>query len=402
MLIPSLERQPATDRSRLLTWSELEPDESSNDLAAHIMLAPIAAKGENIDPLTCWLNGIHRDREAAERKRLFYVACTRARQELHLFAAPQLASSGEIKPHPSSLLSAAWPAAESHFASSTILGAPGLGSETWDPANNRHVSEPTEELFFDLAAASQSNLQRLPLAFDPTARFAAARAHKLPYGDAESASTSTEDSFSRPEGSFAARTFGNVVHATLEMLAERIARGESPAALLGELPAWTPRINALLRADSLPRAIVNRYARETLTAMEKTLRDPDGLWLLAPHACAASEYALTALPEAYNRNSTASVRPVSIRIDRIFRAGLEPHSPGEDVLWIVDYKTSDFGSSKLDDFRTAQVATYAPQLETYARVLTKLPYPPDRPAPKEVRLALYYHTLPHLIWWPLA
>ena len=386
VLLPSLERQTATDRSRLLTWSELEPPESSHDLAAHVMLAPIAAKGEGIDPLSGWLNGIHRAREAAERKRLFYVACTRARQELHLFAAPSVASSGEIKSHPGSLLCAAWPAAEGHFV--------------------EVMESPAEPFELDLAATSgtqsQSILRRLPLAIDPTARFTAARAHKLPYGDAESASASSQDSFSRPEGSSAARTFGNVVHATLEMLAQRIASGQSPAALLDELPAWTPRITALLRSDGLPRAVVNRLTREIHTALDNTLRDRDGLWLLAPHACADSEYALTALPTALDLNASASTRPVSIRIDRIFRAGLEPYSSGEDVLWIVDYKTSDYGASNLDFFRTAQVATYAAQLETYARVLAQLPYPPDWPAPKEVRLALYYPTLPHLIWWPLA
>ena len=402
VLVPSLERQPAVDRTRLLTWSELEPSESSGDTVAHLMLAPIAAKGENIDSLTRWLNGIHRVREAAERKRLFYVACTRAREELHLFAAPTVSSNGEIHPRYDSLLEAAWPAAQPHFADSTNLGALDLDSETWDTANNHHVSEPIEELVFDLAAAASSNLQRLPFAFDPAARFAAARVHKLPYGGPDSDTAYGQALFSRPEGSFAARTFGNVVHAALEAFADRIANGDSPAALLADLPNWAPRIAALLRADGLAQAIVNRLARETRAALENTLRDPDGLWLLAPNSCAASEYAVTAWPEAHGSKEQASIRPVSIRIDRIFRAGPEPHAPGEDVLWIIDYKTSAHGLSGLDDFLAAQRTTYAPQLETYARILTQLPHPPERPAPKEVRLALYYPTLPHLRWWPLG
>jgi ATP-dependent exoDNAse (exonuclease V) beta subunit len=402
VLVPSLERRPAVDRSRLLTWSELEPPESSGDTAAHLMLAPIAAKGENIDPLTRWLNGMHRAREAAERKRLFYVACTRARHELHLFAAPQLTSSGTIEPHPESLLQAAWPAAQPHFADSKNLGAPGLGSETWVADDNRRVSEPTDVL--DLAATavpSHCNLQRLPLAFDPAARFAAARAHKLPYGDPDSATASSHAPFSRPEGSFAARSFGNVVHAALEIFADRIANGNSPAALLAELPSWTPRITALLRADGHAQATVNRLARETSAALENALHDPDALWLLAANSYAASEYALTAWPEAHSPKEQASSRPVSIRIDRIFRAGPAPHAPGKDILWIVDYKTSAHGLSGLDDFLAAQRAAYAPQLETYARVLTQLAHPSDRHSPKEVRLALYYPTLPRLLWWPL-
>jgi hypothetical protein len=158
-----------------------------------------------------------------------------------------------------------------------------------------------------------------------------------------------------------------------------------------------------LRADGLAHATVNRLAREARTALEDTLRDPDGLWLLAPHAAAASEFALTAWPESHNADGQPAIRPTSIRIDRIFRAGAEPHSAGEDFLWIVDYKTTaPHSSASLDDFLAAQRAAYAPQLETYARILTQLPHSADRPAPKEVRLALYYPTLPRLLWWPLA
>ena len=378
------------------------------------MLAPIAGRGEPSKALNNWLNGIHRAREAAERKRLFYVACTRARQELHLFAAPQLTSNGEIHPHSTSLLQAAWPAAEAHFFPTENLGAPDgvpgersllagvarLDSETWVRATNLRVFNPTDVL--DLAASASPTLERLPLAFDPAARIAAARAHRLSYGDSDGATASGKAQFSRPEGSFAARSFGNVVHAVLETLAGRIAAGSSPAALLAELPAWTPRLAALLRADGLAHATVNRLAREARTALEDTLRDPDGLWLLAPHAAAASEFALTAWPESHNADGQPAIRPTSIRIDRIFRAGAEPHSPGEDILWIVDYKTSAHGAAGLDDFLAAQRAAYAPQLETYARILTQLPHPADRPAPKEVRLALYYPTLPRLLWWPLA
>ncbi|MGA2897217.1 MAG: 3'-5' exonuclease, partial [Acidobacteriaceae bacterium] len=400
VLVPALERQPAADRSRLLTWSELEPLDASDEDAAHIMLAPIAGRGEPSKALNNWLNGIHRAREAAERKRLFYVACTRARQELHLFAAPQLTSSGEIHPHSTSLLQAAWPAAEAHFAPTENLGAPGLDSETWVRATNLRVFNPTGEL--DLAASASPTLQRFPLDFDPAARIATARAHRLPYGGPSDATGSNQAPFSRPEGSFAARSFGNVVHAALETIADRIAAGSSPRALLAELPAWTPRLATLLRADGLPHATVNRLAREARAALEDTLRDRDGLWLLAHHAAAANEFALTAWPESHNADGQPAIRPTSIRIDRIFRAGAEPHAPGEDILWIVDYKTSAPGASGLDDFLAAQRAAYAPQLETYARILTQLAHPADRPAPAEVRLALYYPTLPRLLWWPLA
>ena len=396
VLVPALERQPAADRSRLLTWSELEPMDASDEDAAHFMLAPIAGRGEPSKALNNWLNGIHRAREAAERKRLFYVACTRARQELHLFAAPAVSTNGEIHPRFDSLLQAAWPAAEAHFSATQL---PEIASV---PAAS------VEPFVLDLAASASPTLQRFPLDFDPAARFAEARAQRLPYGDPSDATASNQAAFSRPEGSFAARSFGNVVHAALETLADRLAAGSSPSALLAELPTWLPRLASLLRADGLPHATVNRLAREARTVLEGTLRDPDGLWLLAPHAAAANEFALTAWPspEPHPESAgpiSAPIRPVSIRIDRLFRAGLAPHAPGEDILWIVDYKTTaPHSSASLDDFLNHQRAAYAPQLETYARILTQLPHTADRPAPKEVRLALYYPALPRLLWWPLA
>jgi len=395
VVVPALERHSANDRSRLLVWSELDPLESpaatDDDRSAHIMLAPIAGRGEPSRALNHWLDGIHSAREASERKRLFYVACTRAREELHLFAAPVVSAKGEINPPHGSLLEAAWPAAQSHFAA---------------PAPATTTRNSAEDFPLDLAASADAVLQRLPLAFDPTARIASAHARRLPYGEAELSPAASPSHFSRPEGSFAARAFGNVVHAALESLAGRIANGQSADELLRELPDWLPRLAALLRADGLAQATVARLAHEAQTAVAATLRDPDGLWLLASHAAAACELALTAWPSEPNTESTVSAipaRPISIRIDRIFRAGTSPQAPGEDVLWIVDYKTSSpHSSTSLDEFLAAERKTYAPQLETYARVLAQSYSRQAHPAPREVRLALYYPTLPRLQWWPLT
>ncbi len=83
--------------------------------AAQIVLAPIAERGEGSKELNAWLRSIGKAREAAERKRLFYVACTRAREELHLFASPKTKARGEIDREYGSLLATAWPVAEEHF-----------------------------------------------------------------------------------------------------------------------------------------------------------------------------------------------------------------------------------------------------------------------------------------------
>ena len=381
VFIPALERMPGTNKPRLLNWSEVgSPDDLEDDDAAHVMLAPIAGRGEESQALNKWLNRVEFAREAAERRRLLYVACTRAREELHLFAAPETTVNGAITPHYLSLLKAAWPAAEQHFH-------PPAADVQKQPA------APVDSPPLALAAVAdwpRAMLERLPAGFDPKARFVEANARKLPYGDPDGPAAASRALFARPEGSFAARSFGNVVHICLETLANRMLDGSTPATLLAELPSWTPRITAMLRADGLPRATVDDLSRKARAALTNVLCDRDGLWVLAPNVRSASEFALTAWSD--------SDRSASIRIDRVFHAGPEPNTPGEDFLWIIDYKTTDRSPAGLDAFLAEQRETYSPQLEAYAHILARV----RSVSLSNVRLALYFPAIPSLTWWSAA
>ena len=214
VLVPGLERLAGSDTRRLLTWEEMEFTEEN---AAHVVLAPIEGKGEEARHLNAWLKGIQRTREAAERRRLFYVACTRAREALHLFAAPETQKKNIIRPKAGSLLEAAWPAAGTHF--SPMLK--GISKMFTMP---QPEDEEQDDFVGDLAAtagrqAGPAIIERLPLNFGPELRFALPKT--LSYG--EEATTPTP--FERPEGSFEARAFGNAVHAFVEVLAKRLADG---------------------------------------------------------------------------------------------------------------------------------------------------------------------------------
>ena len=364
VIVPSLEKKAKVTGSRLLTWSEIESDDEE---AAAVVLAPIAGKGENSRELNDWLKNIHHAREAAERKRLYYVACTRAREELHLFAAPNETTNGEVRLEHGSLLSAAWPAAERHFVSAP---APAIAMPFLPfPA-------PSEDDYVGDIAASVARgptLQRLPLGFVPMERFETKA--RLPYGDVEA--TPAGLSFERPEGSFEARAFGNAVHGFLEMVAKSLSGGTDADALLGEAVGWEPRIAAVLRSDGLSPASVQRLAPRVLTALKNTLRDAEGLWVLRSHEDAASEFALTSWIESRS----------SVRLDRVFRAGDTPLADGNDRLWIVDYKTSTHGSEGVEEFLAKERTKYAPQMEAYARVT------------KGARVGLYYPMLPRFVWW---
>ena len=376
VMVPALQKTAKMTGSHLLTWSEIESGyEVSDEAVAHVVLAPITGKGEGSRELNDWLKSIHSAREAAERRRLFYVACTRAREELHLFASPDAKANGAASLAAGSLLGAAWPAAERHFAASAAQAPEAPAKMFVMPASVE------EEYVGSLAAGGDDavqapTLQQLPIGFNPAARFETTR--RLPYGDTGIEPEAVH--FERPEGSFEARAFGNAVHAFLEALAKPLSEGVAADTLMKELASWTPRIAAVLRGDGLPPTSVQRLVPKIRTALENTLRDAEGLWVLGAHDDAASEYALTSWVE----------RRSSVRLDRVFRAGAAPLAAGSDCLWIVDYKTTTHGGEGVDGFLEKESAKYAGQMEAYARIMK---------GAVQVRVGLYYPMLPKLIWW---
>jgi ATP-dependent exoDNAse (exonuclease V) beta subunit len=359
VVVPSLHRGARQTQGKLLDWLEVEADgEPLDHTSARGIFAPIKSKGGPGQQLNQWMRSIESSREAAERKRLFYVACTRAREELHLFASPGSTAKGAVeKPH-NSLLAAAWDAAEEHFA--------GIA-----PAPLTHLAQmPPRNLIESLAAAAAlpaNRIERMP----------------LPPAHSPSASNAAAPTLARPEGSFAARVFGNTMHTFLELLARRAATA-SFATLLDEVPTWTPRIAAVLRAGGLAPAELETVAARVSHGLLQTLEDKNGRWLLAPHPGAASEVAIASRDDAG--------QPTTLRLDRIFRAGDTPLSTGNETRWIVDFKTSDHGPQGLDAWLEAQRQTYAPQLERYALAFAHESIP--------ARLALYFPMLQRLLWWP--
>jgi ATP-dependent helicase/nuclease subunit A len=378
VIVPGLEKKPPVSREKLLTWNEID---SADADAASIVLAPIVSRGEGSKELNDWLKGIDKARNAAERKRLFYVACTRAREELHLLASPEETSKGDIIRPYGSLLATAWPAAERHFASVVPVSE----NRTKMFVMSLFPEEGDGALIGSLAASSEEEeqrpalLKRLPLDFTVDARFATAR--RLSYG--EEVSALNDAHFDRPEGSFEARAFGNAVHAFVEILTKRLADGTAVETLSHEVAGWSPRIAAVLRGDGLPPALIERLITRVKTTLTNSLRDPEGLWILSPHRGASSEHALTSWDE----------RRSSVRLDRMFFAGAGPLKPGDDYLWIIDYKTSTHGRGGVDEFLTEERTKYGPQMEAYGRMMR------EHVSSDRLRVGLYYPALPRLIWW---
>lgn len=370
VLVPELGRRAPAARARLLDWEEL-PE-------GGVVLAPIAGKGQESLALNRWLRGLRAKREAAERKRLFYVACTRAREELHLFGTANARSDGDVSADAGSLLEAAWPAAERRLEEARRSGGTAAG-------------EPVA-MVLDLAAAGEESeaetigkerpamLERLPLS--QMARPRSSGAERATMAEGERALETAR--FVRPEGSFARRALGTAVHAFLEEAAARLAQGNDAFQLRAELSKWEPRIHAVLRAGGLPPRVVAAQAHTVMAALDRTLEDETGRWLLEARSGARSELALT-LWEDERRH---------YRIDRIFFAGASPGEPEDGYLWIVDYKTASDPAAQHDPaqmqrFLEREQRRYAPQLEAYARAI----------GGPEVRLGLWFPLMQRLCWW---
>jgi ATP-dependent exoDNAse (exonuclease V) beta subunit len=387
VLVPGLERGGGQSRNVFLNWLEFD-GASDGKSSASVVLAPIGQKGTQKDKLGSWLSGVRTKREAAENKRVFYVAATRAREELHLFGAATLSTKGElVQPRADSLLRACWPAAARSFEELLTRGGAAIEEQLTDS-----LGEEMDEEFAMAAAAEVvqperersfvPTIVRLPLPFDPAARFRDAEKRQLSYPTASALRPTAP--FDRPDGSYAVRALGNVVHRYLQVLAARLKSGRTCDELLAELPSWGSRLTASLRGEGLPPTLVASEAVRARQALALTLGDPVGRWILSPRESAASERALT----------VAGLGERGLRVDRTFLGGALPLSTSESHIWIVDFKTTLQGTRSDEEFEASEIAKYSVQLESYAALLRKLPGG-DLP----IQLGLFYPLVPRLLHW---
>jgi ATP-dependent exoDNAse (exonuclease V) beta subunit len=353
VILPGLARRTASERDPLLHWIELPRARAGTDLLLAPIRASDAAAGHS---LGSYIKGLRRERTRLERVRLLYVAMTRARESLHLLGAcPQRTSAAGAAPMPvptpGSLLAFLWPALEQEFLAALRAspaapdGAP-LGSPAPSPA---------------LQDARAPQLWRLPEHWARPELPALPAAQRLQLAAPASSET--------PEYHWVgltARAVGTVVHAELQRLAGGLAETLGRAALrsAADYGAWLGELG-------VPAAERVAARQRVLAALEATLADPRGRWLLSnAHPVARSEWRLTGLHAG---------RVVNVIIDRML---VEQH--GE--RWIVDFKTSAHEGGGLDAFIASELQRYRSQLERYAALAAPL-------AGGTVRLALYFPLL---------
>ncbi|HEX3985018.1 MAG TPA: UvrD-helicase domain-containing protein [Acidobacteriaceae bacterium] len=372
VIVPGLERTASGDDNSLVC--SLERIDPWRPGETEFLVAPIGLHGEDTEPLYRWVRRQRQIRFNEERKRLFYVACTRARRELHLLGAAVYGASGLQPPGKDSLLATAWPALQEEFEAATRAPQPASA-----PA--RVLAFPTPGVIGELAAGADSGSatgpRRLLLDIEPLpVTTNVAVAVTSPAGSSET------PQFARPEGSRQARLIGSTVHTMLQRLGPGLAN-RAPADLRARAAGLLRA--AALTGDGLPSATA---------AVTKMLRacadDPVCRWILAAHPDAQSEVSWSVYLD-----EESGTRLRTLRADRVFRAGPSPLAEGEDVFWIIDYKTSPGPSGAL--FLAQERSRYAPQLEAYARILRAM-----HGQEIVLRSGLYYPALSVLDYWDPA
>jgi ATP-dependent helicase/nuclease subunit A len=367
VIVPGLERKPRREDQPLI--AALERRDPFNPAEDEFLVAPIGAKGDDSDPLYQWVAAQRKLRVDEERKRLFYVACTRARTELHLFGTATVSSSGLRPGDASSLLATAWPALAPEFEA--LYQKPVAAAAV--PPNVIVFPAPGEVAALAAVAepAPSHGPFRLPLDYRPVP------AANVTVTGANILGRSDPPEFRRPKGSRSARVVGAAVHALLERL----------GAGLIDLAAEQLRAHAasLLRAAALTGDAMENATVSVTNLILACAADPICRWILAPHPEAQSEASWSGFADARLR---------TLRTDRVFRAGPAPLAEGYDCLWIVDYKTGTAPSTDSAAWIAAERQTYAPQLLAYGRALRAI-----HGAQTQLRLGLYYPAISVLDWW---
>jgi len=422
VIVPELQASGGNGGRKMLSWLERglpEPGESGE--ITEFLIAPLQPKGADRGKAKAWVDRVYRERESQETRRILYVAATRAREELHLFARPACKAedgSFTLGEPVNSLLATAWPALErdvrARFEEWVAAGAHADTREELElesiaasgennlllirPLSSNASSHPFRDKTCEMDGARGFSLGAgsilMPAPARPTLlrrlpqEYKTAQADALSRAAAQSVVTGTGPSglYSRHEGGLLSRALGTAVHALLEELARLRAILDWEAARKA-LQRFAPRMAAQVRATGLDPAQAAHIAEQALQLALDASLDPMGAWILSPHAGAESE-------ATWSGVGAGAVR--TVRIDRLFKAGPVPVTEGDDCWWIVDYKTAHADNvdpaQALPELRTL----FSPQLETYATFLRNL-------HGKEARICagLYYPRILLLDWWEL-
>lgn len=333
VILPHLERGLTGDDKSLISWMErpLTHQESA------VLLAPIHATGDKKDAIYEYIKRQQTIKADYETVRLLYVAATRAKKRLYLFAQLAMKENNELSsPKTGTFLDKLWATTQqSPIMKPNLLTAADLHRA---PVYLRRLSSewknPLQDILLTEAAAHNKPGIQVP------ARYA--------------------------------KLVGTLTHQILQNIS------------LHGISWWTEQTDEQRQQFILQRSRqTGIYLNDLMNAsqnisfaIKNILNDERGRWILAPHAESQSELTLTTLIENKIK---------SIIIDRTF-------VDENNVRWIIDYKTSTFTEGDLAKFLSSEKEKYLQQMMQYQKAIQQMEQRP-------IRLGLYFPLIPAWYEW---
>ena len=353
VILPSLDRKPRSNQQRILNWFE-----SGSDADERLLLAPIRERGlteKAGDPINNLVIRAGQLCDEQEKLRLLYVACTRAKQALHLVARVKTNNDGELStPEKRSMLYPLWSMFKDRIALDT---ANTIAKESADDTTNSN-----DEALEHTAERVQifPNLQRLPT------HWSLPEMNTFAWPDTTMRESGKEQEVEFLWAGTLARDVGTVIHDQLQLLSDRPA--DAREQLVADMPR---RVKLQLQNLCVPQDLLESAVEKVNRAVNSTLSDDRGRWILSnEHTDARSEWAITAPVLGVVQR---------IVIDRTF-------VDSDNVRWIIDYKTGDHEGGDYEAFLDSEQQRYAEQLARYTAIIGRMEKRP-------IKAALYFPLL---------
>lgn len=341
VIIPHLSGSARSLDNDLLIWAEITEEDGSSRLSIAAQ-PPKRVKNSRYDAVKQDIQ----QRELHELKRLFYVACTRARNALYLMGMVNSNKKGDglNKPGSATFLGLIWSSVEDEYRSA-LRRRPVLSQVHSSNGRSRQKTALRR-----LPASWRPPQLEPSIRWEPGLQRVTASARKITYEWVSDTS----------------RHVGTVVHELLKRAAQ-----SGPAAWPGE--QWSA-ISATVRSElirlGVPHSEAAKAESQVLRAVTNTLQSSRGQWILRNHAEASSEMPL---------GGRIQDKLLSGTIDRMFR-------DEQGRLWIIDYKTSEHEGGRLERFLDEEQRRYRPQLDSYAVLMSRIAGGP-------ILLGLYFPLL---------
>ena len=354
VILPGLNKQPGSDKGRLLHWFELA-DENLIVMSLMRNVEEKERQQKNGD-LIQFIAGVEKRRQSLENGRLLYVAATRAVRRLYGFGCLAANAKGELKPTSKSLLSELWPSIreeqERLFDSRSDLPGESLNDAVDDAAGESGSGLALPQVYRRLAAGWTI----------PSAPVAVQRAR----ADYPEPPEHIEFSWAGEN----ARLTGELVHRLLQLIAEQGLDHWKASGGMDSRRAWCRHQLRREGADGDKAEAIIARAGEAVNRCTESQR---GRWILQDHEQGACELAITAIMSGQTEN---------LVLDRTFVDG--------GVRWIIDYKTSSHGGGDLQGFLASEAERYRDQLDRYREAMALNETHP-------IRTALYFPLLDHFL-----